>query len=134
MNLTEELIQLALAAPDARKAAAVRLLRGEQPTAQQAAVPAAPEPYLTLKECGKRLGFAACTLWMWDVPSHSLGGRPRFRLSEVETYLKSDAFKRRVAELKEKRRAKYRGATNLKSETKTKNNPATPLAMPGNGE
>ena len=42
--------------------------------------------------------------WRWGVPGHELGGRRRFRLSEVVAYLESDAFKRRAVELKEERR------------------------------
>lgn len=99
-DLTGELLAALLAAPAERKEAALRLLRGE-PTV---ALPRPTEPFLTLKECARRLGFSACALWRWRVPGHTLGGRPRFRVSEVEAYLGSEEFKRRVAELKEEDR------------------------------
>jgi hypothetical protein len=39
------------------------------------------------------------------VPKHELGGRPRFRVSEVLAYLESPAFKVVAGELKAERRA-----------------------------
>lgn len=65
---------------------------------------AQPEPYISLKEVARRLNISACSLWRWGVPGYSLGGRRRFRLSEVEEYLHSDKFKRRAEELKKERR------------------------------
>jgi predicted DNA-binding transcriptional regulator AlpA len=62
------------------------------------------EPYLTLREVGQRLGISSATLWRWQVPGHSLGGRRRFRLSEVEAYLKTEAFERRAAALRADRK------------------------------
>ena len=100
MTVVEEIMQAALTAPDDRKNAALRVLRGE-PAIQ----PAAPqtEPYLTLTECGRRLGISPCTLWRWAIPGHQFAGRRKFRMSEVEAYLASDEFRRRVEFLKEER-------------------------------
>jgi len=102
MTAMEELMQAALVAPEDRRAEALRVLRGE--AAPDAERESGPEPYLTLREVGRRLGVSPCSLWRWGVPGHELGGRRRFRLSEVVGYLESDAFKRRAAELKEERR------------------------------
>jgi hypothetical protein len=44
--------------------------------------------------------MSTATLWRWQIPGHDLCGRPRYKLSEVEAYLKSDEFKRRVAALR----------------------------------
>ena len=63
-----------------------------------------PEPYLTLREVGRRLGVSPCSLWRWGVPGHEMGGRRRFRMSEVEQYLASDEMRRRARELREERR------------------------------
>ena len=98
MTLTEELITAAVTATDEKKTAALRILRGE-------AVPppkegADPERFLTLKECGRRLGVSACSLWRWGVPGHELGGRRKFRMTEVEAYLQSKEFKRKAAGLR----------------------------------
>jgi hypothetical protein len=103
----EELMQAALAAPEDRRTAALRILRGE---AELASAPVAvapgevgPERYVTLKACAERLGVSACSLWRWGVPGHSLGGRRRFRVSEVAAYLESEEFKVRAEELKQER-------------------------------
>jgi excisionase family DNA binding protein len=96
MSALEELIHAAVNAPVALRQDALRILRGEAVNTPRLEA----EPYLTLREIAKRLGISTATLWRWRVPGHELGGRPRFRLSEVEAYLQSDAFKRRVAALR----------------------------------
>ncbi len=100
MTTMEVLIQAILAAPEERKAGALRLLRGDPVTPP----PRQTEAFVTLKECAERLGVSACSLWRWGVPGHELGGRRRFRMSEVEAYLESEGFKRRAAELREEER------------------------------
>lgn len=112
MTLTEELMQAALTAPDDLKVRALRVLRGLQ---QAAPVERDTEKYLTLKECARRLGVSACSLWRWQVPGHELGGRPKFRLSEIEAYLQTDAFRRRAAELREQDRARRGGGLGKKT-------------------
>ena len=102
MSALEELMQAALAAPVGRREAALRVLRGDAVPETESA--AGPEPYLTLREIGRRLNLSSCSLWRWKTPGHELGGRRRFRMSEVVEYLESDAFKQRAAELKEERR------------------------------
>ena len=101
MTLTEEVMQVVLAAPDERKREALKVLRGELPAAGK---PADTEPYLTMREVSRRLGISVCSLWRYEVPGHELGGRRRFRMSEVEAYLASEAFKGRAEDLKEERR------------------------------
>jgi hypothetical protein len=93
-------MQAALLATDAHKREALRVLRGDaaEPEKRQET-----EPYLTLREVGRRLGVSPCSLWRWGVPGHDLGGRRRFRMREVEAYLAGDEFKRRAADLKEDR-------------------------------
>jgi excisionase family DNA binding protein len=55
------------------------------------------EPLLTARELGELLGFSASTIVDWsergEVPAFKVGGRLRFRLSEVEAWLEA----RRVA-------------------------------------
>ncbi len=99
-------MQAALTAPDERKTAALRVLRGEttpEPVRQ------APERFVTLRECARRLGVSTCSLWRWQIPGHSLGGRRRFRISEVIAYLESDAVKRRATELRQERKEVVEG-------------------------
>ena len=109
-DLNGELLTLLATATEARKLAAVRVLRGEAMLADPGDGNAAAEPFLTLREVGRRLQVSPCSLWRWNVPGHELGGRRRFRMSEVSEYLESDAFKRCAAELKEERRVgKARG-------------------------
>ena len=95
--MNEVLAALVTATPE-RKAAALRVLRGDD---SGAARRPDTEPYLTLREVGRQLAVSPCSLWRWGVPGHELGGRRRFRMSEVEVYLASDAFKRRAGELRE---------------------------------
>lgn len=103
MTMTETLILAVLSATDARKAAALRVLRGEAEIGKPKVETKEQEPFVTLKECGRRLGVNHCSLWRWGVPGHELGGRRRFRMSEVEEYLKSEAFRTRADELMEER-------------------------------
>jgi predicted DNA-binding transcriptional regulator AlpA len=102
-DTTNDILAALVAATPERKAAALRALRGEFEFAEK--VPDT-EAYLTLRDVGRRLGISACSLWRYGVPGHELGGRRRFRMSEVEAYLASDGFKRRAQELKEDRREK----------------------------
>ena len=96
-----ELLQaLATASPD-RKARALRILRGEE----TAPPPPRPEPYLTLRALSRELGVHECTLWRWKIPGHALGGKPRYRRSEVEAYFETAAFRARVAEVRAARNA-----------------------------
>ena len=98
-GITNELLKTLLTATDGQRRTALQVLRGEQPKAEPAF-----EPYLTLREVGRRLGISPCSLWRWEVPGHQLGGRRRFKFSEVVSYLESNAFNRRAEELKRQRR------------------------------
>jgi hypothetical protein len=100
MTLTEEVMTAVLSAPDDKKTAALRLLRGEPEGRGQKAEDRNTEMFLTLKECARRLGVSACSLWRWGMPGYELGGRRKFRMTEVEAYLQSDAFKKRAAKLR----------------------------------
>jgi hypothetical protein len=101
-DMTTEILKALLSATDEQKGTALRLLRGEQE--QEASKPDKPEPYLTLKGVAKMLNISPCSLWRWGVPGHSLGGRRKFRASEVQAYLESDEFRQRAEELKRQRR------------------------------
>lgn len=103
MTALEDLMQAALVAPPERKEEALRVLRGQGRGLDPASGTLATEPYLSLREVARRLGISACTLWRWRVPGHDLGGRRRFRASEVLTYLESDDLKRRRAVLRAER-------------------------------
>ncbi|MCE9616448.1 MAG: hypothetical protein K8T26_19415 [Lentisphaerae bacterium] len=110
-DLTGELLAAVVAATPEQKAAALRLLRGET----AAPAPRVAEPFLTLVACARQLGVSACSLWRWGVPGHELGGRRKFRMSEVEAYLASDAFKQRAAELRKEDRARRRDSAGTTS-------------------
>lgn len=114
MSALEDLVQAAMAAPANRRKEALRVLKGQQalPAETDNTVRASPEPYLTLKETAKRLGMSTATLWRWQIPGHELGGRPRFKLSEVEDYLQSEEFKRRAAALRAVRRERVKKGAN----------------------
>ena len=110
-DLTGDLLAAVVAATPERKEAALRVLRGEVPAVDEATrrlVAGEAEPFQTLREIGRRLTVSPCSLWRWGVPGHELGGRRRFRMSEVETYLASNEFKKRANDLKEDRRDRAR--------------------------
>ena len=96
-ELVNELLQAMIAAGDEEKRAALRVLRGDEQ-------PRPPvEPYLTLREVARQLNVSPCSLWRWAVPGHDLGGRRRFRMSEVQAYLDSAAFRKRTEQLRRER-------------------------------
>ncbi len=103
-DLTNELLAAVLAATPDRKAMALRVLRGEEGGAAGERKNALPEKFVTQRELVKMLGVSAISLWRWRVPGHELGGRRRFRVSEVLAYLESPEFKTVAEELKGKRR------------------------------
>lgn len=94
-NISTELLQALVTASAEQQASALKILRGE--TADP--LPDA-EPYLTLKQVSAKLNFHPSTLWRWGVPKHSLGGRPRFLLSEVRAYVDSPEFQKKAKALK----------------------------------
>lgn len=102
----EELLQAAFLAPAERQEDALRVLRGEAQVMDDTVSAYRHEPYLTLREAAKRLGISTFSLWRWQIPGHDLGGRRRFRLSEVISYLESDAFHARIATLRALRKTK----------------------------
>lgn len=115
MTLTEEIMQAAFIATDDRKREALKVLKGEPSSADAETLrrcSGQAEPFLTLQEVGRRLNVSACSLWRWACPGHQLGGRRRFRMSEVEAYLASNDFKKRAEELKEERRLPVPETTN----------------------
>lgn len=101
-HLSAEFLITALAASDEQIAAALRVLQGKD-TGEHVTT----EPYLTLKEVGRKLNLHPSTLWRWDVPGHSLGGRKRFRLSDILAYLESSKFRTRVNKLRADRLTKH---------------------------
>lgn len=113
MSALEELMHAALAAPPQQREAALSVLRGQARGGDSTEWPSVAEPYLTLRETARRLGLSAATLGRWRIPGHGLGGRWRYRLSEVEAYLRSRTFQRRAAALRAERkhRAAGRSAT-----------------------
>ncbi len=99
-----ELLMALATADSTKQEAALRVLRGEAVLAvDQKAVPTV-EPYLRFKQVAEALSISVCSLWRWQVPGHELGGRRRFKMSEVLAYLESDEFKTRAEELKQERR------------------------------
>ena len=113
---TNELLAALLTATVERKHEALKVLKGEPSSADAENLrrcSGQAEPFLTLQEVGRRLNVSACSLWRWNCPGHALGGRRRFRMSEVEAYLASDDFKKRAEELKDERRVPVPETTNL---------------------
>lgn len=104
MTLREELIQAAITAPSDRMARALAVLLGETPSSTSPPTLHPPEKYLTRRALARQLGLGTVTLWRWKVPGRSLGGRQMYKLSEVEEYLRSEGFQRRMAALRAERK------------------------------
>ena len=104
-DVTSDLLAAVLAATPDRKSAALRVLRGEDNVGNGESKNALPERFVTQRELVKMLAVSAISLWRWRVPGHELGGRRRFRVSEVLAYLESPEFKVIAEELKAERRA-----------------------------
>ncbi len=112
MTGLDAIVQAAMAAPADRREAALLLLQGQTPRV---------EPFLSLVGLSRTLGVSVSTLARWDPPAHELGGRPRYRVSEVEAYLQSDEFKRRAAALRAervRRRTQAADSSNKKEKAK----------------
>ena len=103
-DVTSDLLTAVLAATPDRKSAALRVLRGEDSVGGGDKKGAAPERFVTGRELSKIVGVSAVSLWRWRVPGHELGGRRRFRVSEVLVYLESPEFKALAGELREQRK------------------------------
>ena len=102
-SLADLLPALAQATPQ-QLDAAKRALTNNVPAIDAGGFPHAIEPLLTLRGVATKLEISAPTLWRWKVPGHQLGGRPRYRLSEVVAYLESEEFKRHAAALRAERK------------------------------
>jgi hypothetical protein len=112
----EELLRAVLAAPPDLRSQALGVLEGRARAVELDAQPDADaEGYASLREVARHWGVYPCTVWRWDRPSHNVGGRRRFKLSEVADYLASEAFQRRQAALRAERRLKRAGATDTES-------------------
>lgn len=96
MIALEDIMSAAMTAPPDRREAALRILRGELPK---------EEPYLTLRELSRRLGFGITTLRRWRIPGHGVSGAKRYRFAEVEAYFATEAFQRRKAAIRAERAA-----------------------------
>lgn len=119
----EELLAAAMGAPPSLRKQAIGVLRGNENALEPGNAPKPPEPYMSLRAISRLTGISTTTLWRYEIPGHDLGGRPRYKLSEVESYLQSEEFKRRAAALRAERRRLKEGARPMQ-------NP--PNALPAN--
>ncbi len=78
-------------------------LLGEDPVDDHGDAGSAPERWLSQIELARHLGVHAATIRRWKLPCTMLGRMPRYRVSEVEAYMKTKAFKRRLELLKRER-------------------------------
>ena len=99
-DVARKLVEAVFAAPPTLQDKALRVLRGEsiEPVKEDK-----PDRFITLKQCGAAIGVSACSLWRWNVPGHELGGRRRFRISEVLAYLESKEFRAHAKRLQKER-------------------------------
>ena len=85
---SEELKQSALAA-------AMAVLGGTPPAVR--------ETYLTARQVADRYGLNETTVWRWKFPHESWGGLKRYKASECDAYVNSDALHSRRVELRQQR-------------------------------
>jgi len=90
-DLTNDILQALVCASAEQKRLALQALRGVQILPEPTV-----EPYMTLREVALKLNFDPSTLWRWRIPKRSLGGRPRFLLSEVRAYIDSPEFQKKA--------------------------------------
>ncbi len=62
------------------------------------------EPFLNAVQLAGKLGLNKTTVWRWAFPFHVWAGQKRYKLSECEAYLLSEAIIRRRQELRRERR------------------------------
>lgn len=98
-----QLIPAFLAADDERRRRAMAVLTGTELHQQTEAVNPGPDRLLNQAGIAKALGVHPTTVRRWHLPCHRLGRVPRYQWHEVMEYLSSQAFRRRLKELKELR-------------------------------
>jgi len=96
-----DLVAAAMQAAPENLEKAILILKDKMPVEE-----APVEPLLTAVEVAKRLHISRVTAHRWSLPSHSLGGKPRMRMSEVLKYLDSEEFKLHAAALRRERNKK----------------------------
>lgn len=99
----DNLFRAAAHAPPERLHGALQVLEGRAVAVEPGTVPCPTEAYLSRAALAQVLGVSPWTIWRWRPPSHDMGGRPKFLLSEVHRYLASDEFKCRMAGLRAER-------------------------------
>lgn len=104
-DVVRKVIEAVFPAPPELQEKALRVLRGELIEQKQ---DSKPEQFISLKTCGKALGISTTSLWRWNVPGYDLGGRRRFRLSEVNAYLESERFRAHAKRLRKQRSEKIK--------------------------
>jgi hypothetical protein len=100
-----DLVSLAMTSSQTQLEKAILVLQGKDTSH---VVPV--EPLLTAVEVAKQLNISRVTAHRWKLPSHTLGGKPRMRMSEVLKYLESEEFKLHAAALRRERAKKRKGS------------------------
>ncbi len=103
-GLLGRIVEAAMGSTSDRIEDAIRLLNGGRDAVSGPESKATDEAYLSLRQLSVEIGISPSTLWRYQIPGHEMGGHPRYKRSEVEAYLKSEAFKRRAASLRADRR------------------------------
>ena len=104
MNIDlNQLIPAFLAAGDERRRRAMAVLTETEANPRAEAVTPCPDRLLNQAEIAKTLGVHPTTVRRWRLPCHRLGRVPRYRTDEVMEYVSSQAFRRRLKELKQQR-------------------------------
>jgi hypothetical protein len=93
-----DLVAAAMQAAPENIEQAVKILQGKAP------VQAPPvEPLLTATQVANQLSISRMSIHRWKIPSYPLAGKPRFQMSVVLRYLKSDEFKAQAEHLRRTR-------------------------------
>ena len=106
IDKTSELLTALATASSDKKDDALKVLTGDAEIVIPGNQHTLHEPFMTIKDVSGVLGISTCTLWRYKIPGYALGGRTRYKLSEVETYLSSSEFAEKAQELREQRQNK----------------------------
>ncbi len=124
MSALEEVMRQLIAAPPEILEQVSHLLQGQNRPR---------EPYLTMRELARRLGFAESSLRRWRVPGHDLGGCIRYRANEVDDYLRTQEHARRQAALRAERRLRRAARAGLQRPVAQPGGANTPTRAPSTG-
>jgi len=112
MTTADQWVQAWPGASEQRRKLAVDMLKGV--TGEDVHTAVRTEPYRSAKFMQRKYDASGTSFWRWSVPHIRIGNRVRYLESEVDAYMRSEAFQMRLQELREERAARA-GKTSRKT-------------------